>query len=138
VIERTCRELVALRSALPSVMVLACLLGSGVPQTIAQIPSLAPESYLRVEDVLAGSQRGRPSVSGYVYNSRDLYATRVQLLVESLDASGQVTASTTAWVYGEVPPRSRSYFDVRVSEAGNRYRVSVLSVDWRGYGAGGG
>lgn len=134
--ERIGRERLALPIAVTAI-VLCWLMGSGLPEAFAQIRSVPLESYLRVEDVVAGSHRGRPNVSGYVYNSRDLYASRVELLVESLDASGQVTASMTASVYGEVPPRSRSYFDAPVSEPGSKYRVTVLSVEWRGYGGGG-
>jgi len=114
------------------------LVSLGASPATAQIQSATPESYLRVHSVTAEPKRGRLRVTGYVYNTRDLYATRVQLLVESLDASGQAVASTTAWVYGDVPPNSRSYFDAAVSQAGATYRVTVRAVDWRGYGGGGG
>ena len=52
----------------------------------------------------------------------------MQLLVEGLDASGQVVAKTTTWVR-DVPPNNRAFFDVAVPNAPS-YRVSVLSFDW--------
>jgi hypothetical protein len=107
-----------------------------VGASIAQIPSATPESYLRVE--AEQSKGGRPRLTGYVYNPRDLWAARVQLLVEALDGSGSVVGATLVSVYGDVPPRNRSYFEAPLSVTGSSYRVTVRSVDRRGYGAGGG
>ncbi|HEV8441125.1 MAG TPA: hypothetical protein VGT40_23800 [Methylomirabilota bacterium] len=104
----------------------------------AQMQSATPESYLRVEWTVEQSKSGRQRLTGYVYNPRDLYATGVRLLVEALDGSGQVVDSKTATVYGDVPPRNRSYFDTAPPANGSTYRVTVRTVDWRGYGAGGG
>ncbi len=125
----------ALRAVLVSMLALAAV---GVETAKAQMASRTPESYLRVESTVEPSKSGRQRITGYVYNERDLRAANVQLLVEALDASGQVVGSTPAWVYGEVPPRNRSYFEVPLSLSGSSYRVTVRSVDWRGYGAGGG
>jgi hypothetical protein len=103
----------------------------------AQMPLPTPESYLRV--LWTGETRdGRQLVSGYVYNDRDVWATGVQLLVESLDASGRVVGTTTVAVLGSVPPRNRAYFEGRAPAGGSSYRVTVRGVDWKGYGAGGG
>jgi len=104
----------------------------------AQMASRPLESYLRVEWKAEPWKGGRARITGYVYNERDFWAGNVQLLVEVLDASGQLVGSTLATVYGEVPPRNRSYFEVGLSMAGSSYRVTVRSVDWRGYGTGGG
>ncbi|HKW95536.1 MAG TPA: hypothetical protein VJX92_26855 [Methylomirabilota bacterium] len=78
-------------------------------------------------------------ISGYVYNLRSgAWATGVRLLVEGLDASGQVMESTTGSVLGEVPPSSRSYFEIRAAAKAASYRVTIRSASWRAYGAGGG
>lgn len=93
---------------------------------------------LRLEWAGAEDRRGRPVVSGYVYNQRaGAYATSVQLLVEALDASGQVVGSTGGFVLGDVPPSSRAYFETRAPAKAASYRVTIQSFSWRTYGAGG-
>ncbi len=104
----------------------------------AQMASRPLESYLHIEWAAEPWKGGRQRITGYVYNERDLWAGSVQLLAEALDASGQVVSSTLATVYGEVPPRNRSYFEIRLPVVGASYRVTVRSADWRGYGTGGG
>jgi hypothetical protein len=58
--------------------------------------------------------------------------------VEALDGSGRVVGSTTGYVMGDVPPSSRSYFEIKAPAKAATYRVTIDSFDWRGYGAGGG
>ena len=110
---------------------------AGVTLAAAQMVSPALESYVRVEWAVDQQRSGRPRVTGYAHNARDTSAVNVKLLVEALDSSGHVVGSTLATVYGEVPSRNRSYFEVRVPTAGASYRVSVRSVDWRSCGGGG-
>ena len=109
--------------------------GPAWAQTGIQLPTL--ESYLRLDWTVEQSKKG-PRISGYAYNERDMWASSIQLLVEALDASGQVTGSTSASLYGSVPPRNRTSFEVPAPPAGSSYRVTVRSVEWRGYGGGGG
>jgi hypothetical protein len=72
----------------------------------------------------------RPVVSGYVYNLKDgLAADRVQLVVESLDAAGNVLGRSTIWVLGGVPAGGRAYFSARVEPAAS-YRAQVVAYDW--------
>jgi len=104
----------------------------------AQVQLSTPESYLRVDGIAQEVKRGKPRLTGYLNNPRDLWATRVLLQVETLDDARRVIGSTLAPVYGDVPPRNRSYFDVALAATGANYRVTVRTVDWRGYGAGGG
>jgi hypothetical protein len=99
------------------------------------LPTLA--SYLRV-DYATESKGGRMRLNGYVYNTWDKWATDVRLLVEALDASGQVVGSMPVSMYGKVPPGGRSYWGVPLTVSGSTYRVTVQSADWRTYGAGGG
>lgn len=99
---------------------------SGVVRAAQAAPIYAPETldrYFRLE----WSKNGR-NVNGYVYNSSNRRASRMQLLVEGLDASGKVVTKTTTWVR-DVPPNNRAYFEVGVPTAAS-YRVSVLSFDW--------
>jgi hypothetical protein len=115
------------------------LLFMGVGSVAAQGFSRPADADLRLEWAGAEDRGGRPLVSGYVYNQRaGSYATSVRLLVEALDASGQVVGSTTGFVLGEVPPSSRSYFEIKAPAKAASYRVTIQSFSWRAYGAGGG
>lgn len=117
--------------------VLLLLMGAG--SVAAQGFSRPADADLRLEWAGAEDRRGRPLVSGYVYNQRaGAYAASVQLLVEALDASGQVVGSTRGFVLGDVPPSSRTYFETRAPAKAASYRVTIQSVSFRAYGAGGG
>jgi hypothetical protein len=89
----------------------------------------------RVESETGNGRRG-PILSGYVYNDHGgLTATRVQLQIEGLDASGNVTSTSTAFVLGEVPPGSRRYFEVPVTTPRpTSYRVTVVTYEVIGRG----
>jgi len=117
-------------------MLLALLASAGAAS--AEIRGWAADTGLRVEWAVEQTKRGGIQISGYVYNERDQWAANPRLLVESLDAAGQVTASTLVYAVSDVPPRSRSYFEVPVTGGASTYRVTVRYVDWRGYGAAGG
>jgi hypothetical protein len=80
----------------------------------------------------------KPVIRGYVYNDYGRPATDVHLLVETLDASGAVTARTIGFVQGVVQFNDRVYFEVPLKVAGASYRVTVTSFDWKGGGGGGG
>jgi len=115
---------------------LMCL-GGGAAR--AQVQTRSVESDLRVEWTGSEDRRGRSVVSGYVYNQRaGSYAVSVRLLVEALDGSGQVAGSTTGYVFGDVPPSNRSYFEIKAPAKAASYRVTIESFAWRAYGAGGG
>lgn len=125
------------RRAVGTALLAAALLGAGVGPGRAQVQTRSDD--LRVEWSASEDRRGRPVVSGYVYNRRaGVYAIAVRLRVEALDGSGAVVGSSTGYVMGDVPPSSRSYFEVRAPVKAPSYRVTVDSFDWRGYGAGGG
>ena len=112
-------------------VVLALTLGLAVGAGGAQgFGSAAPERFFRVEAEGGQGRGGRPVVRGYVYNNYGQPAGRMQLLVESLDGSGQVTGRTLVHVDQIVPPFSRSYFDAPVGTAGASYRVMVHYFEW--------
>lgn len=105
----------------------------------AQVSGRPADQDLRLEWTATEDRRGRPIVSGYVYNQRaGLYATSMRLQVEALDASGQAVGSTTGFVFGDVPPSDRSYFEIKAPARAASYRVTILTFTWRAYGAGGG
>jgi hypothetical protein len=115
------------------------LLGLGAGSARAQVQARSIDGDLRVEWTGSEDRRGRPVVSGYVYNQRaGGYAVSVRLRVEALDGSGQVAGSTIGYVLGDVPPSNRSYFEIKAPAKAGSYRVTIESFDWRAYGAGGG
>jgi hypothetical protein len=112
-------------------MLLTGVLATG---TDAATPSLTPhfpawEQYFTVTSE-AFERRGQPHVSGYVVSHQGARASRMQLLVESLDASGQVVAQRVEWLGGDVPPFSRTYFEVPAPQPASTYRVSVFAFDF--------
>jgi hypothetical protein len=76
------------------------------------------------------TRRGRPLLSGYVVNKYGATATRVKLLVESLDAGGGVVGQRVEWLGGPVPVFSRTYYEVAVPQPASSYRVSVFTFDF--------
>jgi hypothetical protein len=92
------------------------------------------ERYFRVESELTQGRRG-PVVAGYVYNTYGNAAGNVRLIVEGLDAGGQVASSTIFPLLDEVPPGNRAYFEIPAPRGGTTYRVRVLSFDPVGRGS---
>jgi hypothetical protein len=115
------------------------LVGLGAGGARAQVQTRSVDSDLRVESSDSEDRRGRPVMSGYVYNQRaGSYAIGVRLRVEALDGAGQVVGSTIGYVLGDVPPSNRSYFEIKAPARAASYRVTIESFAWRAYGAGGG
>ncbi len=77
----------------------------------------------------AAEHRGQPVVRGYVVNEYGTPATRIQLLVEGVNGAGAVVATTMAYVFSEVQPGGRAYFEVPAPGPSGAYRVRVLSWD---------
>jgi hypothetical protein len=74
-------------------------------------------------------RRGRPYLGGYITSDWGLTAMRVQLLVETLDASGNVVTQSVHWLGQPIPPGSRVYFEVPAPQAAPGYRVAVFAFD---------
>jgi hypothetical protein len=85
----------------------------------------------------ADTWRGRPIVAGYIYNKRPFRATRMQLRVEALDATGAVVGSEVRFLDRDINPSERAYFDVPTPAQAASYRVTVAYVFWRPGGGGG-
>lgn len=118
-----------------SAALLASLL---LASTVVAGPNYAPgylDQYFRLEWQTSSAPRGT-MLEGYIYNDSALFADRMRLSIEVLDASGKVVDTRTTWVLGGVPPRNRAYFTTPVPPAA-RYQVEVLSFDWIGRGGAG-
>lgn len=119
---------------LGAAIAVALLLTAGAGSADAQ--GAAPLQF-RVEWQEGKSKKGTPILDGYVYNTRPTGAIDVRLLVEILDAQGQVIDRTYGVVQGFVNAFDRVYFSVPLSMTGAGYRVSVSSFQLRGGGSGG-
>ena len=128
-----------LARGLSAAVLAAPLICLGAGQARAQVQARSVDSDLRVEGTDSEDRRGRPVVSGYVYNQRaGGYAVSVRLRVDALDGAGQVMGSAVGYVLGDVPPSNRSYFEIKAPAKAASYRVTIESFAWRAYGAGGG
>ena len=94
------------------------------------------DARIRLDWEVGTTRGGRPVIQGYVYNDYGRPASDVQLLVETLDASGAVIGRTVGFVRGVVQLNDRTYFEVPIKVTGASYRVSVTGFDWRGGGGG--
>ena len=88
------------------------------------------QQYFRIETVSGTDRRGRPQVSGYVYNVRGYANAKVRLNVESLDAGGNPVGSQIVYVDDEVPIFNRAYFETTPRTPGASYRATIFSGDW--------
>jgi hypothetical protein len=89
----------------------------------------------RVEVHAGQSKKGGPMVWGYLYNDGGGGVGNPRLLVETLDAQGQVIGQAQGEALGSLLPRDRLYFEVPIQTTGASYRVRVLS--WDSFGTGG-
>ena len=118
------------------VLVIAALVGMLATLTSAAAQPLTPhfpgwERYFTVSWEQPFERRGQTYLRGYIVNSYGVTATSVQLLVDSLDSSGQIVAQRVEWLVGSnLPGFSTTYFEVPIRQQASRYRVSVFAFDF--------
>jgi hypothetical protein len=108
------------------------------PAAAQNFAMVGGERYFRF-DWEPGEWRGRPNVRGWLFNDWNWAARYIKIRVESLDASGRVTATTYGDLKGWVMPYGHEYFEVPVPAKAPAYRVSIAAWEWmqRGGGTGG-
>lgn len=74
--------------------------------------------------------RGRPWLSGHIFSHYGMRATRVQLLVDGLDASGRVVSQRVEWLGRSLPGFERTYFAVPIPGPASSYRVRLFAFDF--------
>lgn len=116
-----------------AILMAACALAPAATALAQGGENVQGDRYFRVEAEPRQTRRG-PALAGYVYNSYGMTAQRVELLVEGLDASGNVVSSTIGYVSGTVPPFDRAYFEVRVPAGAASYRAKVRWWEWTARG----
>lgn len=75
-----------------------------------------------------GQAQGRPTIEGTVTNISPYDLTGIRLLVDNLDAGGEVAGQKVAWVPGELRGGGRLHFSVPTTPA-PAYRVRVFTYD---------
>src|SRR5918996_182946 len=105
-------------------LLLAALLGCA--RATERVSSGAPQFHL---DWQATSEPRGSVVRGQLVNGHALPARDIHLLVEALDASGDVVSRTTSVLRRIVLSGERAPFDVLVPGHAERYRVTVASFD---------
>ena len=115
-----------------------------VASTIGELPVATPAAAqswtvpdrgnFRIDWEAAQARRG-PVIRGYLYNHSGYTATNIRLVIDSVDAGGQVGETTIGYLPGTAPPFDRLYFEVPLKATGTNYRVRVGS--WEPIGRGG-
>lgn len=81
-------------------------------------------------DWSVATRNGRPVVGGYLYNDSPYAVTRVQLLVDALDAQGAIVGQRVGWVTASsMAPFSRAYFELPAPGPADRYQVRVFAYE---------
>ena len=88
--------------------------------------------YFRVESE-SSVHDGRAVVTGKVFNTTIWGAKRIQLLVDAVDAGGQVINQRLIWLGVDLAPGTHAAFEVPMP-ASPGYRVSVFAFDSGGGG----
>ena len=102
--------------------------GAASPASVQSYGIYGTESFFKL-DWQPDERRGKPVVSGYVTNQWGIGVNNVRMRVEALDSAGGVTATYIGYVFGDVTPGTRAYFEVALTQKAASYRVSVLSYD---------
>ena len=77
-----------------------------------------------------GERKGKPLVTGTIYNNWGFAAANVRLLVDELDANGQIVEQRVGWLGFMLTPGTTAPFEVPVVHATPNHRVSVFAFDW--------
>lgn len=95
------------------------------------------EQYFKL-DWQAGARGGSPVLEGHLFNDGGFTATHVRLLVDGVDAAGNIVDQQVVWLgTPDVTPGTRTPFEITLARAAAGYRVSVFSFDWVQRGGGG-
>jgi opacity protein-like surface antigen len=113
-------------------LVMASVVAALPSAAAAQVYTPQSSSRLSVSFTAERVGAGRVLVYGEVRNGSNAGATRVVVSVEGLDENGRVVSRGRGYVFGVVPSRGSSPFEVRLSSPGSerRYRVEIESFEF--------
>jgi len=114
------------------VLLLAAAVGAcATPETTpsASLTTLEPAAsrWFKLEWSVEPDESQARRVDGYIVNTYG-QAAQVQLLVQALDASGNLVDQKIDYMLFPVPGFGRSYFNVRRLAAADHYQVTVWSA----------
>jgi hypothetical protein len=117
-----------LHTLLAAIGILLALSSTGLAQTFSPQSS----SRLAVSFTTERVGSGRVLVYGEVRNGSNSSCERVVVSVEGLDENGRVVSRGRAYVFGVVPSRGTSSFEVRMASPGSerRFRVEIESFQF--------
>ena len=125
---RRCRAILLVPLGLAVLIATGCETAGLTPS--ASVTTTTPgvtESWFKLDWSVEPEAGDRRKIDGHVENVSGWGATDVQLLVQSLDAAGNLVAQRREWLGGSLPSGSRTFFAIRHLAAADRYRVSVWS-----------
>jgi len=94
----------------------------------ASVGGAAYDSNLSLDWQPGQTRSGKPLITGYVNTARAMSGyCNIRLLIETLDAQGDVIATRIGFVPGYVGGDDHVYFEVPIKVAGPAYRVSAAS-----------
>jgi len=113
-------------------LVVLSIVGALAAPARAQVYTPESSSRLTVSFTTERVGSGRVLVYGEVRNGNNLPCERVIVSVEGLDENGRVLSRGRAFVFGVVPSRGSSPFEVRLSSPGSekRFRVEIESFQF--------
>ena len=115
---------------------LACFAWAGAAQThAASSTQVGNAGTITLNWEATQDKSGRPLIAGHVvtYGGKSGYCSP-RLLVETLDARGQVVAQNVGFIPGYVGGYDNVYFEEPIRAPGPGYRVSISS--WNNCGGG--
>ena len=74
--------------------------------------------------------KGKPVVIGKIYNNWGFAAANMRLLVDELDANGQIVDQKLGWLGFMLTTGTTAPFEIPVAHATPNHRVSVFAFDW--------
>ena len=75
-------------------------------------------------------RKGKPVVIGNIYNNWGFAAANMRLLVDELDADGQIVDQRVGWLGFMLTPGTTAPFEIPVAHSTPNHRVSVFAFDW--------
>ena len=114
---------------LRAVVVVLTLLTTTLSATAALLQPLTVDwpQYFRIESE-SSARDGRTVVKGTVWNTANWSTKRIQLLVDAVDAGGQVVNQKVVWLGVDLAPGTHAAFEVPMPTSPG-YRVSVFAFE---------
>ena len=117
-----------IRRALVLLVLTTSILAAAGTQAAEIRPHMAGWEQVLSLEYGPGSYKGKPAIEGTVTNISPYDLANVRILVDTLDAGGQITSQQIAWVPGDLRGGARAYFSVPTPPA-PAYRVRVFTYD---------